>query len=103
MLSYVPTFDNGIYSYDYIFAQSRVYNSLIGGYKEIAPNKWGMVSGDTNADGYINNDDKTLNWMPQAGIYGYFSADLDLDGQVDNPDKNDIWLENNGDWSQVPE
>ncbi len=103
MSSYVPTFDNGIYFYDYTFAQSRVYNSIVAGYKEIAPNKWGMVSGDTDGDGYINNDDKTLNWKPQAGMYGYFSADLDLDGQVDNPDKNDIWLENNGDWSQVPE
>ena len=103
MSSYIPDYENGIYSYDYTFAQSRVFNSLYGGYKEIAPNKWGMVAGDYNGDGLIDENDKTSRWSMQAGKTGYFSSDADFDGQVDNLDKNDMWNENNGDGSQVPE
>ena len=103
MSSYIPDYVDGVYSYDYTFAQTRVFNSLYGGYKEIAPNKWGMVAGDYNGDGVIDDADKDSVWSGQAGGFGYYSADSDFDGQVDNPDKNDMWLGNYGDSSQVPE
>lgn len=103
MSSYIPDYENGIYSYDYTFAQSRVFNSLYGGYKEIAPNKWGMVAGDYNGDGAIDDNDWSLIWSLQAGRSGYFAADADFDGEIDNIDKNDLWEENDEDSSQVPE
>ena len=103
MSSYIPDYADGVYSYDYTFAQSRVFNSLYGGYKELFPDKWGMVAGDYNGDGVVDDSDKAVVWSQSAGQAGYYQADADLDGEVDNLDKNDFWTENRNDTSQVPE
>ncbi|GEM_PF-1636805 len=103
MSSYPPQFADGIYSYDYTFAQGRVFNGLLGGYKEVSSNIWGMVAGDYNCNDTIQDNDNTLVWKIEAGMNGYFNGDADFDGQVDNPDKNDMWLQNYNDASQVPQ
>jgi len=103
MSSYIPDYADGVYSYDYTFAQSRVFNSLYGGYKELFPDKWGMVAGDYNGNGVVDDSDKAAVWSQSAGQAGYYQADADLDGEVDNLDKNDFWTENRNDTSQVPE
>ena len=61
-----------------------------------------MFSGDANADGSININDKSI-WTNQAGEQGYISSDMNLDSQVNNPDKNEKWLSNYGEETQVPE
>jgi hypothetical protein len=72
-------------------------------HKEIAPGIWAMFGGDGDANGTINNADKTNIWQPQSGTAGYISGDYNLSGQVDNNDKNDSWVENRNKNSQVPE
>ena len=62
---------------------------------------WGMVGGDANADGSVNDADNDVFWESQSGKYGYRSSDYSLDSQVDNKDKNDIWLPNSGTGTQV--
>ncbi|MCD4788918.1 MAG: hypothetical protein K8R37_02870 [Bacteroidales bacterium] len=90
----------GIYDYDFTTSENQVYQGS-DGYKEIAPGIWGMVGGDANADGIIDDFDKSDHWDLQAGEYGYKSADYSLDTQVNNLDKNEIWLPNSGMGSQV--
>ena len=91
----------GVYDYNFSTAITQVYNGGAG-YKEIATNVYGMVGGDANADGDINNADKTL-WTSDAGTKGYKATDHNMDVQVDNQDKNDTWAENGSYSSQVPE
>ncbi len=91
---------SGVYSYDYTTSDSQVYGNAAG-YKEVAPGIWGMVGGDANADGTIDDFDKDDHWDLQAGDQGYISSDYSLDSEVDNNDKNDIWLPNSGTGTQV--
>lgn len=88
------------FSYDFTTGESQVYGGVIG-HKEIAAGIWGMISGDANADGQVDNTDKNVEWASQAGTTGYLSADFDLNGQVDNSDKNVVWLPNSGSGSAV--
>mgnify|MGYP006306429621 FL=1 len=93
---------DGVYQYDFTTSANQVYGGA-SGYKEITPGIWGMVGGDANADGVINNDDYVSGWKLKAGLSGYESSDFTLDNQVDNTDKNDIWLPNSGEGTQIPE
>lgn len=95
------TISNGVYTYDYTTAASKVYGGSAG-YKEINPGIWGMVGGDADADGLINDNDKNLIWQIQAGLGSYLSGDFNLDGQVDNRDKNDLLNSNRAFVIQVP-
>jgi hypothetical protein len=89
----------GVYSYDFTTAVDQAYqnnqSSLAGG-------AYGMIAGDANADGNINETDGTEEWYPQAGQAGYLQGDVNMDGQVNNPDKNDTWLPNYGKSEQLP-
>jgi hypothetical protein len=91
----------GVYAYDFSTALDRVHEGALGGYKELAPGTYGMVAGDANADGLVNDMDKDDHWELEVGNDGYLNSDFGLDSQVDNADKNDIWLPNTGDGSQV--
>ena len=91
----------GIYEYDFSTSVDQVYEGYLGGYKELSTGIWGMVAGDANADGYVNDLDKNDNWEIQAGTRGYLSSDFGMDSQVDHTDKNDFWLPNAGDGSQI--
>jgi hypothetical protein len=86
--------------YDFSSDSSQVYGGSLG-YKELAPGKWGMVSGDADQDGLINNADK-YEWSSNAGASDYYPADYNLDGQIDNSDKI-IWEDNQSYIIQVPE
>lgn len=102
VLSALPlTYSGGVYDYDFSTASGQVYGGT-SGHKDLGGGVWGMIAGDGNADGIINNDDKNNSWATHAGSTGYFSGDFDMDIQVDNIDKNDIWLPNYGSTSQVP-
>ena len=61
-----------------------------------------MKSGDSDASGEINQDDKSVFWESDAGLKGYLGTDLNLDIQVNNVDKDNFWLPNLESGSHVP-
>jgi len=104
ILSAVALKDSGGNTYPYDFTNSidKVYNGPTG-YKGLGGGNFGMVAGDGNADGDIDQQDKTLTWDTVAGIMEYTSGDYNCDAQVDNADKDDYWLLNTSYTSQIPE
>ncbi len=92
----------GTFSYDLTTSAAQIHGGTNAA-TELAFGVWGMIAGDADASNLIDNDDKDLNWMSEAGISGYLSGDLNLDKQVNNQDKNDYWLPNEGKGSMVPE
>ncbi len=90
-----------VYSYDFTIDDLQVLGGSLG-YKELIPGTWGMASGDGDANGLVESDDKTNIWLPDVGTNGYKVSDFNMDTQVDNKDKNDIWHFNSGKDSQVP-
>ncbi len=92
----------GIYSWDFTTSSSQAYGG-IDAQKSLAGGKWGMFSGDGNADDIININDKILSWSVNSGKKGYLNEDFSLDGQVNNKDKNDLWYPNSGKQCQVPD
>ena len=94
------TLVGGIYSYDFTTGAGQAYG--VNGHKQLAVGKWGMFSGDGDANNTVNNTDKTAVWTPNVGKKGYLNADFNRNGQVNNPDKNNFWLPNVGKSCQVP-
>ncbi len=90
-----------IYSYDFTTSSSQALGS--DPQKNLGNGISGMYSGDSNADGEINDADKTSGWSQYAGKAGYYPSDFNLDGESDNPDKNEILILNFGKESGVPE
>jgi len=91
----------GNYSWDFTASADQAYGGS-NAHKEITPGIWGMISGDGDANGQVNNADKNDVWKPQSGSSGYKAGDFSMNGQVDNVDKNDLWKVNSGKSSQVP-
>ncbi|GAB4325410.1 MAG: hypothetical protein Kow00127_18180 [Bacteroidales bacterium] len=89
----------GSYSYDFTTSTGQAYGT--GAQKDLG-GVAGMIAGDINADGVIDNTDHTA-WAGESGMAGYLSGDLNLDGEGDNPDKNDFWYQNRSKGSQIPE
>ncbi|MBN2174366.1 MAG: dienelactone hydrolase family protein [Bacteroidales bacterium] len=93
---------DGLFSFDFTSELDNIYGGenaitqLSGGYL-------GMVAGDLDANGEINQDDKDFLWSQNAGSTGYLQSDTNLDGQADNPDKNEFWLLNKNKTQQFPE
>jgi len=92
----------GIYSWDFTTSSTQAYGGTAA-QKPLSGEKWGMFSGDGNADDIININDKTLIWSVNSGKRGYLNADFSRDGQVNNKDKNDLWYPNSGKQCQVPD
>lgn len=90
---------DGNYVYDFTDALAKAY---LDGQKSIGGGKFGMIAGDSDASGTIDNNDKDVNWDSETGKSGYYKSDLNLDSQVNNPDKNDVWVPNFGAATQVP-
>ncbi|MFU8842792.1 MAG: hypothetical protein ACNA7V_03175 [Bacteroidales bacterium] len=88
----------GSYMYDFTAEQS-----YLDGQKPLSPGIFGMISGDSDGNGLIDEYDKDMNWTTEAGNAGYHSADLNLDSQVNNLDKDDLWVPNLGKESKVPQ
>jgi serine protease AprX len=92
---------DGFAAYDFTTGAVKSYGS-VAGTKEITSGAWGMIAGDGNADGTIDDTDKLSEWELNAGEKGYLPGDYNMDGQVNNPDKDNIWVINSGYNSQLP-
>jgi len=89
----------GTFTYDFSDALSKAY---MDGQADLGGGMYGMIAGDSDASGTVDNSDKDVNWNNEAGSAGYFGSDLNLDSQVSNPDKNNCWVPNQGAGTQVP-
>jgi len=94
-------------AYDFTDAQNKAYKPTVGSpdpMADLGGTKYGMYSGDANADGSPDAFDNNLYWMPANGLpYNYpGGADYNLDGGVDSFDSNLFWKPNNGKATQVP-
>jgi hypothetical protein len=90
-------------SYDFTTGSDKAYPAASSdGYKELEPGVWGMVAGDVNGDGEVDELDLDDGWSTEAGLSGYLGGDLNLDEQSNNQDKNDFWVPNEGSSTQVP-
>ncbi|MBC8489827.1 MAG: hypothetical protein H8D45_27745 [Bacteroidetes bacterium] len=88
------------YSYDFTSGPEQVWGGATA-HKEIAPGVWGMISGDGNHDGQVDNADKNEVWLVQYGNTGYYFGDFNRDGTVDDTDKDDYWKPNAGTGSRI--
>lgn len=92
--------NGGTYAWDFTGASSQAYgtDALV----DLGDGYFGMFSGDGNADGTIDDNDKISTWELIAGKSGYEAADFNLNGQVENDDKNIFWVPNSGQSKQLP-
>ena len=102
MSAYPLTETGGVYTYDFTTGAEQAYGGA-NAHKEIGTGVWGMIGGDGDADGQIDDPDKDDVWALQAGNSGFLSGDFTMESQVNNNDKNDIWLLNNGEGTQTPD
>jgi hypothetical protein len=101
MSAFPLTINSNIYQYDFTTGSEQSYggsNSQI----QLSPGVWGMIGGDGNLDGVIDNVDKTFTWTNTSGEAGYYAGDFNLNGNVNNQDKNLIWVINFGKTSYIP-
>lgn len=87
-------------SYDFTTGSNKFYGS--NGAKELEQNVWGMIAGDANDNGEVQNNDGENYWKLENGTGGYKNSDFNLNGQVQNNDYENYWKPNNGRGSQVP-
>ncbi|MCD4731791.1 MAG: hypothetical protein K8R74_14390 [Bacteroidales bacterium] len=100
IMSSGPLVNNaGIYSWDFINQLSKAYYN---GQATLGISTFGMMVGDCNGDGRINELDKDPNWMNDAGKFGYYQTDLNMNGQVSNIDKNSLWRANLDEITLIP-
>jgi uncharacterized protein (TIGR02145 family) len=90
---------NNGYSWDFTISGDQAYGTDaqadLGGV-------YGMIGGDSDANGIVSFDDKDIDWSGDAGKTGYYPSDLNMDKEVNNSDKNDVWESNLGNISQLP-
>ncbi len=94
------TLSGGQYNYDFTIGAGQVYGG-VDAHKEVASGVWGMMAGDANGDGEVDNKDKDDVWEPQLGTSGYLSGDFDMNGQVESVDKTGKWEANAGKCSHI--
>lgn len=99
MSSNALTPTDGAYVYDFTTAQTQAYGDVL---KDIGGGVFGLIGGDSDANGTIDVADKDNGWSVDAGNKGYFMSDLNLDAEVNNPDKADIWETNVGTTAVLP-
>ncbi len=92
--------ENGLYIYNFSGSLSQAYGE---GQNLLGNGIYGMIGGDANADGIVDEQGDKLIWAPESGRSGYLNGDLNLNGQTDNIDKNDNWHKNLGKETQVPD
>jgi hypothetical protein len=95
-----------INSYNFTDAQNKAYTLGPNPMADLGSGKYGMYTGDGNANGSITASDNNSIWLPQflAGVDGYKSGDYNMNGSVTASDNNSAWLINFllGANSQVP-
>ncbi len=89
------------YVYDFTIAPDKAYGNG-SAQKEITPGIWGMIAGDSDGNGIIEDPDKLVNWNTEAGMPGYLDSDFELNSQVNNTDKNNFWIPNYLKATQIP-
>jgi len=95
------SFSGENYTYDFTTSSGQAYGT--NSQKQLTTGKWGMISGDADANGTVENEDLIPEWNTNAGKEGYYPADLNLDRQVDNSDKDSYWFPNMGKGTNVPQ
>ncbi len=101
VISSVPlTSSGGVYSYDFTTGPDKAFGGP-NAQSELSTGQWGMISGDGDANGEVNNADKTDIWTPQFNQQGYFSGDYKMDSHVDIIDKTFKWQPNAGKGNHV--
>ncbi len=92
---------DGVYQYDFSSGVNQVFGGNLA-HSELATGVWGMMSGDGNGDGEVDNVDKDDIWIPEQSSIGYLPGDYDMNGAVNNDDLN-LWDTNSGKGSGVPD
>ena len=90
----------------YVYNFSNGADKALGGssaQKQLDTGIWGMIAGDSNADGIVEISDIEDRWNYSAGAKGYYPSDFNLNIEVNNPDKNDLWYINLGSQCHVPD
>jgi len=87
--------------YDFTTGSVQYYGGNIGA-KDLGSGMWGMISGDGNGNGQVQNNDSENIWKPDNGSSGYKNSDFNLNGQVQNNDNENYWKPNNGKGTYVP-
>ncbi|MCD4788643.1 MAG: hypothetical protein K8R37_01490, partial [Bacteroidales bacterium] len=98
--AYALTGFGDVYYYNFTNGPDKAYGT--DAQKYLSSGIYGMIAGDVDGSGLINQDDKTIYWEPSAGTTGYNGSDLNLDTETDNKDKDDFWVPNLGLGTQVP-
>jgi len=93
---------SGNYIWNFSDGITKAYGGP-SGHKDLGAGICGMISGDGESTGSIDDFDLQNSWNIQAGQQGYKGADFNLNKQVNNTDKNNYWVPNNGSSSQVPD
>jgi len=93
-------YNNGFYYYDFTSAATQAYGNM---QNDLGGGLFGLIAGDANADGTINELDGTEVWVNEVGHTGYLQSDANMDSQADNKDKNDVWVGNYGKFEVLPE
>jgi len=102
VMSSSPLIENGnIYSWNFSSGPDQVHGGMLA-HKELGGGLYGLLGGDGDGNGEVQNQDKLEVWRYQAGQIGYLSGDYNMNGQVQNEDKIDIWNPNAGRGSKVP-
>ncbi len=91
----------GTLDYDYTVALNRAFGPVP--MTALAGGKFGMVAGDADADGQIQNDDKNGIWRVELGSTGYLRSDFNLSGTVQEVDRSGFWSLRVGKGSTVPQ
>ncbi|MCB2219856.1 MAG: PKD domain-containing protein [Bacteroidetes bacterium] len=91
----------GVYTYDFSAAADQAYGGT-NGHKELESGVWGMVPGDGNGNGLIQNTDETAVWKVDLGQSGYKGGDFNMNGLVQNTDETNYWKVNLGAGGQTP-
>ena len=87
--------------YDFTNSNDKFYGNNLGT-KDLGSGVWGMIAGDGNGNGQVQNDDSENIWKSDNGTSGYKNSDYNMNGQVQNDDNENYWKINNGRGSQVP-
>jgi|GEM_PF-4261434 len=92
---------NDTLKYDFTIGSNQFYGGSDGA-QEIKSGVWGMIPGDGDGNGQIQNDDSEETWKQENGESGYRNGDYNMNGQVQNDDNEKYWKNNNGKGSPVP-
>jgi len=88
-------------TYDFTSGPGQAYGS--GAMADLGGGAYGLVAGDADHNGQVQNRDKNEIWDAQVGRSGYaLASDFNLDGESQNRDKNSIWTQSVGAGSFLP-